>query len=103
MNPAIAAVLGAGIAGLVSLCVAAIGAAVGRGGRRADIAEKISEASDRIFERMEKDISKVERQCEKCTLELRTVKAVLRATVRAIDANDPAAIDVAVAAARELF
>lgn len=102
MNAAMAAVIGASISGLVVLLGAIINAAVGRGGRRADIADRVSEASDRIFDRMDREVSKVERRCERCEHELDSVKKVLRCVVRSLDAEDHAAIDAAIAAAREL-
>lgn len=108
----VTAVFGAG-----SLTVAILNAVVGRGGRRADIADKVTEAWERTSERLDKDLAKIEAKCEKCETRLsvterhleealddaRRVKAVLRALVRVLDANDPTQVDAAVTAARELI
>lgn len=102
MNPAVAALLGSISTGAVTLLIAVMAVAVGRGGRRADIADKITEASDRIFERMGKDYEVLDRKCGKCETELGEIKRVLRAWVRAVDSNDPATISAAIAAARDL-
>ncbi len=116
MNPAVATVISACVGGLVVLIGAVINAAIGRGGRRADIADKITESSDRIMTRMDREIAKVEAKCDKCEtrlaatqrsledmeVEFRRTKSALRALIRVLDENDPAQIQLAVDAAREL-
>lgn len=116
MNPAIATVIGALAGGAVAIIVAVINTTAGRGGRRADIADKVSAAWDPVFDRMDKDLERVSKQCEKCEnrlaatqrslaemeTEFRRTKATLRALIRVLDENDPTQIASAVAAAREL-
>lgn len=116
MNPAIATVIGAVMGGAVAIIVAVINSTVGRGGRRADIADKVSQAWDPVFDRMDKDLERVSKQCEKCEnrlavtqralaemeTEFRRTKSTLRALIRVLDENDPAQIAVAIAAARDM-
>lgn len=116
MNPALATVLAAFIAAAGLIGGAALSAWFNRNKDRADIAQKVSEAWDPVFERMEKDLTRVSARCEKCETELEAAKAetrearaeirrsnaVLRKLVHAIDTEDQAARDEAIAAAREL-
>ena len=84
MNPAMAAVIGAGVTGAVAIAVAIINVVVGRTGRRADIADKVSQAWDPVFERMDKDIVRLEEKCDEC------VEALAEATSRAKAAENRA-------------
>ncbi|MEW2483554.1 hypothetical protein AB0876_28610 [Mycobacterium sp. NPDC049093] len=102
MNPSVASVIVAvvGVAGIVIGGI--IQAIVGRGGRRADMTDKITSSYDRRLDRMDQDYEKLEKQCAKCETEYGAMKKVLRALVRAWDSEDHAAISAAIAAVREL-
>jgi hypothetical protein len=116
MNPAVAALLGSISTGAVTLIVAVFSIAVGRGGRRADIADKVSEVWDRTTKRLDHDLAEIEAKCDKCESRLviterrladaeddaKRAKRALRALIRVIDTNDPVAIAEAIEAARDL-
>ena len=116
MNPAVATVIGALVGGGVAMVVAIINTVAGRGGRRADIADKVTEAWERTSERLDKDLAKIEAKCEKCEMRLaatqrtleqietdsRRTKAALRALIRVLDSDDQAALREAIDAARAL-
>ena len=133
-----ATVVAAACAAAASVIVAVVSAWLSRGARKADIVDKVSEASDRIMGRMSTEIARVEARCDECIKELQTAEAetkaareeaaaarqeaaaaraeaadarvetrrsnaVLRKLVRALDANDHAAKDEAIAAAQGLI
>lgn len=85
MNPAIAALLGAVCTGAVTLLVAIISIVVGRGGRRADIADKVSETWERTSARLDHDIAVIEEKCDKCQKELETATTRAAAAERRAD------------------
>lgn len=106
------AIFGAG-----GVSVAALQAAVGRGGRRADIAAKLVDTSEKLLVRFDRELAEVEQQCQSCQTRLvaaearvtevekreRTVEAALRTIVRVLDDNDPTKIESAISAARLLI
>lgn len=111
----ITAVFGGG-----AVTVALINAAVGRGGRRADVAQKITEAASGIIERLEGELERldeVKQQCNKCNARLsvterrledseqshRKTKAAMRALIRVVETNDPTATLQAIAEAKRLI
>lgn len=103
MNPAIATVIAAATAAAVSLIVAGINAWVGRGGRRADFADQITESSERIMTRMDTELDRVNKKCAKCEDELEKVLRVLRGFIRAWERNDEEHLKAAISAAKELL
>ncbi|OMC06219.1 hypothetical protein A5733_17855 [Mycobacterium sp. NS-7484] len=103
MNAAIVSIIVAGVGVLGVLGGATIQAISGRGGRRAEMTDKITASYDRRLDRMDRDYAKLEGQCTKCQDELAAMRKVVRTVVRAMDANDPTAIETAISAARELL
>ena len=79
MNPAMATVIAAACAAASGVVVAALSAWLGRGARKADIVDKVSEASDRIMGRMSTEIAHVEARCDECIKELQTAEAETKA------------------------
>lgn len=84
MNPAVATIVVAAIAAAGALVGAIVNAMLGRGGQRADIADKVSEASDRIFARMDLEIAKVEKRCKRCENELHSRDTAIDALIDAV-------------------
>ena len=111
----IAAVFGGG-----SLSVAAFNALIGRGGRRADIASKLVDSSDKLLARFAAELAELDAlkaACEVCQGRLllaeqritaaedreRMLTAALRSVIRVIDTNDQTAIMDAIITARQLI
>jgi hypothetical protein len=103
-----------------AVTVALINAVVGRGGRRADVAQKITEAAGGIIERLEEELERldeVQEKCNKCNARLVIVarrledseeahlktKAALRAFIRVVESNDPAATAQAISEVKRLI
>ena len=96
MTAAVATVIVAVIAALASIVAAIINVAFARGGQRADEASKLTSTGMNL-------LAEVKANCDTCRAELVQVKKVLRAVVRAYDANNTTAHDEAIAAAKELL
>ncbi len=98
MNPAVATVIGAGVGGGVAIVVAVLNAWFGRGGRRADIAEKVSAAWDPVFDQINTQMGELKKECRDCKTELGQVKRALRAVIRAslVHATKDPAVDKAI-------
>lgn len=111
----ITAVFGGG-----AVTVAVINAVIGRGGRRADVAAKITEAAGGLIEHLEGQLERldeVQAQCNKCNARLsvterrledseeshRKTKVAMRALIRIVEANDPEATSKALAEAKKLI
>lgn len=106
------AIFGAG-----GVSVAALQAAVGRGGRRADIAAKLVDTSEKLLDRFDRELADVEEQCKSCHTRLtaaearvtevekreRTLETALRTIVRVLDDKDPTQIESAIDVARRLI
>lgn len=103
-----------------AVTVALINAVVGRGGRRADVAQKITEAAGGIIEHFQgelKRLDEVQDECDKCNARLavisrrledaeeahRKTKAAMKAFIRVVEANDPLATAQAIDEARKLL
>lgn len=85
-----------------AVTVALINAVVGRGGRRADVAAKITEAAGEFVEHFQGELKEVKKECAKCNARLavterrledseeahRHTKAALRALIRVVEANE---------------
>lgn len=109
-----------GVFGAGGLLVAIINAAVGRGGRRADVAAKITEAAGGIIERLEHDLERlddVKAQCDKCQTRLelterrlysseeseKHMKAAIRALIRVMEDGNRDHILEAITEARKMI
>lgn len=74
-----ATVVAAACAAAASVIVAVVSAWLSRGARKADIVDKVSEASDRIMGRMSTEIARVEARCSECMSELAVAEAETKA------------------------
>lgn len=86
MNTAIIVALIGTVSGFCALVLGVINLVAGRGGRRADEAQKLTGSAMEILD-------DVQAQCDKCTDALRDVKKVLRALIRAVKTGDQAVSD----------
>lgn len=91
IGAAAATVLAAAAGGLSAILVALINTWFGRQGRRADITDRITKASETIFIRMEADKTELTARCSKCESELRRLYRVLRNLLLAQDRGDETA------------
>ena len=64
--------------------------------------EQYKETTDATIGHLRAEVIGANTVCTECRQELAQVKKALRATVRALDSDDPAALEAAIAAAREL-
>lgn len=121
MSAAAATVLAAVVSAIVALIVALFNAWFGRGGRRADVADKITKASETLLSRMDTDKAELTAKCHRCETkldatnaafeahksesraELKKVYRVLRTLVLAMDRGDATATESAKAAAWDLI
>ncbi|TRW85561.1 hypothetical protein FK535_09195 [Mycolicibacterium sp. 018/SC-01/001] len=105
MNPAVATVIGALVGGGFAVVVAIVNAAVGRDGRRADIADKVSQAWDPVFDQINTQVSDLKKECKDCRSELNAVKRALRLVIRAAIVHAPRdpAVDEAINAALDVL
>lgn len=71
MNPAVATVIGAVVGGGVAIAVAILNTAIGRGGRRADIAQSVSSAWEPFVENQNAQMTELRTECKDCKTELR--------------------------------
>lgn len=67
MNAAVATVIAAAVGVIGAIIGALINAAFARGGQRADIADKISDAWDPVFQRYDRDMANLDAKCTRCT------------------------------------
>jgi len=95
MTPAAATVLAAAVAGAVSILVAIINAWLGRGGRRADITEKITSSAGSLLDQLQEETAAAKAGCERCESQLKRVFRVLRTLLLAMEQNDPVAVSAA--------
>lgn len=102
MNVALATVIASAI-GAVGLVIGAIlSSFLNRHKDDAAVADQVSKAWTPLVSELRTEISETKRECFECRGELAQVKRALRATVRALDSDDPSALSAAIAAARDL-
>lgn len=92
MNATTATLVAGLSAAAVTLTIGLITLAVGKGGRRADAVDKISESADRWLDRADEHM-------ESLTARFAAVRKVLRNIIRAARANETAMADPAISTA----
>ncbi len=90
-----ATVIAAAAAAMAAVLTAVINAMFARGGQRATEASTLTTTGMQL-------LKEVKASCDACQSELRQIKMAVRAIVRSMDSDDPAALEAAVDAAREL-
>lgn len=102
MNPAIATIVVAVVAVFGAVVGAVVSAWLNKDKDDATVADQVSKAWTPLVSELRTEVAETKRECVDCRKELGLVKKALRATVRALDSDDPEAIKTAIEAAREL-
>jgi len=102
VNAALATVIASAV-GAVGLIIGAILSSwLNRHKDDAAVADQVSKAWTPLVAELRVDLADTKRECGECRRELGQVKKALRATVRAMDSDDPDALTAAITAARDL-
>lgn len=103
MNAALATVYAAAIGAIGLIIGAVLSSYLNRHKDDAAVADQVSKAWTPLVSELRVDLAETKKECGECRRELGQVKKALRATVRALDSDDPDALSAAIDAARELM